>query len=481
MDNNPVSDPTPMPGSEPTPSLGPTQTPDLVPTVESTQEPAPTSTITGPAPTTSQTTDVSTTISPFQPNTANPTVGTPTQGNKKLSSKLIGIIAGAGILLLGLAIVLILHFISCTPEKVFSSAMDDLLTKNYNAFKATADISSDDGNMAYGLDYYSPDNDTVYLRISGLGEIYKSLFLLFGVELNGDFTSKMQELEQNWWKVETKDSTQTSSFSNLVPEQNDDRAKVVEAYKKSPFLTATRATDGKSYSTSGDAYVVSVDIDKYEAFKAILQEGEVEDSSLTLGPVGIDNRTEDFVITIKSSFFGGGVVTGLYQESIAETSTQKVSIDFEHAIKTEPTNAKSISELTTALTELFGDSSIDEGGSNVDDPSEDGQRRKDYGNLFTSITKYMTNNSGELPETGTLNARIYINVDGLDPIGAPYILDVVEYDPIYPPVAVANDFGAEVYVVLHASCNGDDLIASSSEHAFAIYGALSSGVYCEAN
>ena len=481
MDNNPASGPAPMPGPEPTPSTEPTPAPEPALTVEPTQEPVPVSTIPEPTPSASQTADTPATVNPFSPNVTNPAPNSPIQDKKKLSSKLIGIIAGVGVLLLGLVIVLVLHFVSCAPEKVFSSAMDDLLTKNYNAFKATADISSDDGSMTYALDYYSSDNSTVYLRISGLGEIYKSLFMLFGVELNSDFTSKMQELEQNWWKVEAKDSAQTSSFSSLIPEQNDDRTKVIEAYKKSPFLTATKATNGKSYSTSGDAYVVSINKDKYEAFEAILQESEVEDDSLVLGPVGIDNRTEDFVITIKSSFFGGGVVTGLYQESIAESSTQKTSIDFEHAIKTEPSNAKSISELTTTLTELFGDSSIDESGSNIDDPSEDGQRRKDYSKLLTSITTYMTNNSGKLPETGTLNAKTYINVDGLDPIGAPYILDVVEYDPVYPPVAVANDFGAEVYVVLHASCNGDNLVASSSEHAFAIYGALDSGVYCEAN
>lgn len=112
----------------------------------------------------------------------------------------------------------------------------------------------------------------------------------------------------------------------------------------------------------------------------------------------------------------------------------------------------------------------------------DTQRRQDYADLASAISSYMTNNGGKLPAAGaTLDTKQYINKDGNDPNGKPYKLVVKKNTAPVPKES-------EVYVVVEADCSGSasgtgyaQPKASDSKKAFAIYGYLESGTYCQAN
>ena len=135
----------------------------------------------------------------------------------------------------------------------------------------------------------------------------------------------------------------------------------------------------------------------------------------------------------------------------------------------------------------------------------DTQRRNDYSMLSSAISSYSTNNNGKLVKilgssataTGTysvtLPAKQYINKDGEDPDGKPYVLTAVSCgassgnckNKITGTPAAQN-----VYVVIGADCtgtasNGKGNIAfpkyNNSSRAFAIYGYLESGngTYCK--
>ena len=122
----------------------------------------------------------------------------------------------------------------------------------------------------------------------------------------------------------------------------------------------------------------------------------------------------------------------------------------------------------------------------------DTQRRQDYADLAAAISSYMTNNGGDLPpDTANLAANQYINSSGNDPKGRPYTIDVVKNNAIVEidPNTQDDTVQTKVYVVTNANCSGTATKGSgarmpaavSSTRAFAIYGYLESGTYCQDN
>lgn len=116
----------------------------------------------------------------------------------------------------------------------------------------------------------------------------------------------------------------------------------------------------------------------------------------------------------------------------------------------------------------------------------DTQRRQDYADLASAISSYMTNNNGNLPPNGSnLDPKQYINKDGTDPNGKGYIIHVVETSEA---TNVESPAEANVYVYTKADCGGTAEGTGyakpkyvNSTRAYAIYGYLDSGTYCQAN
>lgn len=124
----------------------------------------------------------------------------------------------------------------------------------------------------------------------------------------------------------------------------------------------------------------------------------------------------------------------------------------------------------------------------------DTQRRQDYADLSSAISSYMTNNNGRLPAAGvTLAADQYINSTGKDPKGGDYVITVINANDIadheIDPTTNDDSVKRTVYVVTNADCSGTATKGSGaampkkvdSTRAFAIYGYLESGTYCQAN
>ncbi len=118
----------------------------------------------------------------------------------------------------------------------------------------------------------------------------------------------------------------------------------------------------------------------------------------------------------------------------------------------------------------------------------DTQRRQDYADLSSAIASYMTNNNGRLPKNGqSLAADQYINATGKDPNGTAYTITVSEAsasntDTKAPIPAVGN-----VYVYTGANCDGSNSKGTaapkvdSRSKAYAIYGYLETGTYCQSS
>ena len=116
----------------------------------------------------------------------------------------------------------------------------------------------------------------------------------------------------------------------------------------------------------------------------------------------------------------------------------------------------------------------------------DTQRRQDYANLEAAIENYITNNNGRLPAEGSLPAGQYVNSEGTDPEGNAYTVTVVTGDQ----QANLPDEGT-IWVVRNADCSGTSTNtdnagnaapkANSATRAFAIYGRLETGTYCQDN
>jgi hypothetical protein len=299
---------------------------------------------------------------------------------------------------------------------------------------------------------------------------------VYGTSIDDTVTAKIEELDGQWWKTNADSGSGSSIFSGLANMDFSGYTKVVDAYKKNPFLVAEK-TNG-NYSTSGDVYKISINKDKYDAFRSSF--GDESTDAFSLGTINVDGETEGFVATVSSSFFGGGVLTGIYQEQEDESFNQKVSIDFEHAIKTAPTDAKDVSEMETIINSIMGYNDTDDENS-LNSNEVDTGRRNDYSALSASITNYMTNNNGKLPAVGTLDAIKYINDTGKDQAGNAYVLEVVDFAADYDIVTTTNFGQTSVYVVWHATCEDNELAATDSDHAFAVYGSLDDGVYCSAS
>ena len=389
MDNNPISGPAPTPAPAPEPAATPAPMPtpmtEPVPTpapeVISTPEPvvAPEPVVVSeptvapePTPVAAPTTDpapIATTpeatignepaaINPFAPEASTPNVidpvtnTAPAQDKKGSSGKLIGIIAGIGVLVIGIIAVLALHFISTSPEKVFNSAVLNLLTQKTISFDATAEITSGEESHAYTVSLYADNGDVTYVRFSGIAELLSAIYSAFNMQIEEEATAKMKEIDAIWWKIETDGNQEGSLFYGLADTGYDNYAKIASAYKKYPFLVPEKVSG--NYRTSGTAYKVSIDLDKYSSYKEELVEDDI--TSVPFGTFEVSDDTDSFIITISSSFFGGGVITGLYQEKASGSdSTTKTSIDFEHAIKTAPTDAKDFSEMENMLAETTED------------------------------------------------------------------------------------------------------------------------------
>ena len=113
----------------------------------------------------------------------------------------------------------------------------------------------------------------------------------------------------------------------------------------------------------------------------------------------------------------------------------------------------------------------------------DTQRRQDYADLSSAIANFTTNNNGRLPAAGTLDAAQYINKDGTDPKGNAYALTVVT---MTDNMAITAPTDGQVFVYTHADCGNAESgpaqpTYNSSKRAYAIYGYLETGTFCQAN
>ena len=124
----------------------------------------------------------------------------------------------------------------------------------------------------------------------------------------------------------------------------------------------------------------------------------------------------------------------------------------------------------------------------------DTQRRQDYADLSANITNYMTNNGGNLPGAGVdLDETKFLNAKGTDPSGATYVLTIKksasgdkEGKNVTVPAA------GNVYVYINADCSTVSKESNatkgyavptynSNTKAFAVFGYLEGGTYCQAN
>ena len=125
----------------------------------------------------------------------------------------------------------------------------------------------------------------------------------------------------------------------------------------------------------------------------------------------------------------------------------------------------------------------------------DTQRRQDYADLLAAMNSYITNNNGSLPaDGGSVPAKEYINSTGNGPSGNAYTVKVCTLgrtgcaasDLKWTTGADGTDAtnqreGNPVYIVKKATCNSGKVVASSSTKAFAIYGDLETGTYCQSS
>lgn len=117
----------------------------------------------------------------------------------------------------------------------------------------------------------------------------------------------------------------------------------------------------------------------------------------------------------------------------------------------------------------------------------DTQRRQDYADLASAISNYTTNNNGKLPpaSNGKLDPKQYINANGTDPNGKTYTIIVQEATSSTTITAPSE---SQVYVYTKANCEGSATDTGyaqpkyvNSTRAYAVYGYLETGTYCQAN
>lgn len=122
----------------------------------------------------------------------------------------------------------------------------------------------------------------------------------------------------------------------------------------------------------------------------------------------------------------------------------------------------------------------------------DAQRRDDYSMLVTAVNSYLASNNGEIEgitNKGDLDATRWMNDDGEDPNGDPYVLKAYTYDTWsgLNNRMPSGDEMSEVFIVTQANCNGEDSSGDpfpsqdTSKRAFAVYGYLEDGYFCQAS
>lgn len=117
----------------------------------------------------------------------------------------------------------------------------------------------------------------------------------------------------------------------------------------------------------------------------------------------------------------------------------------------------------------------------------DTQRRQDFANLEAAVENYMTNNNGKLPSSTTPASVFNLGNDGKDPEGKPYSLSIKTTVPDKGTAPTTQ----QVWIVTGADCTETSTASSNkgssapkantSTRAFAIYGYLESGTYCQSN
>ena len=137
---------------------------------------------------------------------------------------------------------------------------------------------------------------------------------------------------------------------------------------------------------------------------------------------------------------------------------------------------------------------------NMQRSQRDTQRRNDYAALSANITNYISNNNGQLPADGaTLAANRYVNTTGKDPDGSNYTVKVINLTSGQTAETIAGGSvlaplarrGApKVFVYTHADCSGTATAGAnagtyipkynSAARAYAVYGQLETGTYCQA-
>ncbi len=506
--------PEPAPQPEPTPELTPEPTgeqpqsaetpapeaPEAPETAEPAPEPEPTPTS---EPTPAPVSEVpepavapeAPVINPFNPaapvdDAATIPVANPADPNgkpkKKLSKGVLAaIIVGAVVLLGGLGF-LLFTMLGKNPTDLANTAFQNIFTEKTLSYKMTAEGTSAEQTMTYSTEMIALENGEAYFRIEGLGQLFGALFSAFGSSsaLSSDsLDAAFKQVEATWWKIEPGEEASDVSMLNIDASglSLEKRQKIAAALKANPFLIAEKVAQ-KGYSTSGDTYKITIDKDKLTAYKNAL--GDNENDSAISG-LNFDSESETpLYITMTTPLFGAPVLTGIYSETTTESSTGKISIDFEHSQKTAPAEFKKISEMATMLQEAFSgitpSADDDENGAtSIDSATRDTTRRNDYAALAANITSYMTNNNGQLPAVGILDATKYVNATGTDPSGHPYHLEVVDYAEEYEMGWGVNEGeDTNVYVVLHATCDADYKLAETdSARAFAIAGSLESDTY----
>lgn len=490
----PAPTPEPVPTPEPAPAPAPTPAPEQ-PVAVPEPQPAPVQEAPAPTPTPEQPAEPAPTVDPFNStapveNTAETSAVTPANPNAQPKKKLSGgilatIIIGAIALLGGLGFLLFAMF-SKNPSDLANTAFRNIFNEKSLSYKMTAEATSNEQTMNYSTEMVVLENGETYFRMEGLGQLFGALFSAFGSDSALDssaLSAAFEQVETTWWKLEPGEDASSLGVASVDTTNLTfaERQKIAAALKANPFLIAEKAT-AKGYSTSGNTYKITFDKDKLAAYKNALDENE---SETVISGLNFDDESETpLYITMTAPLFGTSVLTGIYIETATESSTSKISIDFEHSQKTAPAEFKNVSEMATAIQEAFGEFAPIVNNDDGRADARDIARRNDYATLATNITLYMTNNNGAFPAIGTLDATKYINTTGTDPSGYPYHLEVVDYADEYEMSWGVNlDEGStNVYVVLHATCEDGELADIEGAHAFAVAGSLEGeSYYCLAN
>jgi len=551
-------------------------------------EPTPTSTnpfITGGTPRPSEPV---TTSMPF------PEGGIPlsTEGEKK-PKKFLGLIIAIVLLLVlgggGAAAYFVMH----TPENLATSAFGKLLDLKNTEINGTIEAGLEDSvllttdftgkvdkngrsaatssvsakygaiSINFGAEAIVDSDYTMFMKTDGLKDLATTAGSFLGTmsydsSSNGlvsTLSTLAEKVDKNWWKIsvpETIDSLEDASDAekaeykkkydcavNALNEAKNNTGKYLDYYKKSPFIALADYTGEKTFETSGKAYTLKYDAEKFVNFskdiyndvsdnpiiKCFESDGEtVENEEFNLTTEQAKATFEalpEVIVTIKNTLLGGEL-SGLYVESTAKTETTsygyttgsnyKMSVKFSPLsgeIAT-PSDSKNITELVKEVEEAFETyqssyysslyssytTNCDMNSSDLSDclwaendeddydTDADFQRNGDYTDLLSTIRMYITNNNGKLPPAGILDAAVYMD-DGVDPDGKPYrlrLFPISEASSYGPPAADEN--GTDVYIVTKATCSDDTGVAASgsdNEREFVIYGGLKSGSSCIGN